>query len=132
MDETVHIRGIGEARIGRQWANNRFQVGYGGDKKLAIYHMDNVIDADFSNGEWELHHFCRSSGETDCKISEAKKKGIINAVMSIPEARGSLRKYCKDAIKRLRKSVPRLEEEFKNSALRLELLENWVANQEET
>ncbi len=131
-DVPAQLGELGPCLIGTSYQNNSFTIGYGGrmepNRPDYLNNMNYLIDATFENGSWRFGGYkpdptkilCRVT----CDVPERSQELAVQAILGNDELRAKLEKWRRDAVKRLRKSVPRLKAEYEAAARRLEALDS--------
>jgi hypothetical protein len=88
--------------------------------------MSHILTLSFINGQWHIEGHEPDPSIPNRRrmfdVSEHLKKTAIETVLGSPVMLAKLKKWRKDTIKRLEKSVPRLKSEYEDAIERLAIL----------
>lgn len=109
----LNVPPYGDLEVETSYQNNYFTVDGKGKKNIGAANLH------FEPGKGWCCGWNYVNGNNVGPLSKDACERIGKAILDVPEFREKLKKWKKDAVKRLRVSVPRLKQEYEGSAARL-------------
>lgn len=132
MRTQVFFPTMGQGYIETSWQNNIFEFTWGKPIQGQTYNLEQSLSLTYEMDGWTVY-FYRVDGNIVYLRNDSSKPQImpsnalmaecVEVLMQTPEKFDKLKKWRDDAVKRLKKSVPRLKEEYEHAAARLQALD---------